>query len=82
MDTTHLIGITDLRTNAKAVISHLDEHPVTILSRSKPVGVLIHPARWEQLMDQLDDLEAQIALTEREHDTVPIADARKAVLGD
>lgn len=77
MTTTNLIGITDLRTHAKDVIEGLDDHPVTILSRSKPVGVLVHPDRWEQLMDQIDELEAQIAIIERKpNDTVPWAEAR------
>lgn len=71
MDTT-LIGITDLRTNAKQILTNLGRRPVTILSRSKPVGVLVHPDQWETLQDRLDELAAQVAILTREHDTVPL----------
>lgn len=82
---TNLIGITDLRSNTKAIIDDLhgpNPRPITVLSRSKPVAILIRPDRYEQLLDRLDDLEAQIAIATATGDTMPIELARKEILGD
>lgn len=67
-----LIGITDLRDNAKQVIAGLGDEPVTILSRSKPVAVLLRPDRYDALLDRLDELSAQVAILSREHDVQPL----------
>jgi PHD/YefM family antitoxin component YafN of YafNO toxin-antitoxin module len=72
-----VIGITELRQNARTIIDSLGSEPVTIVNRSKAVAVLLRPDRYEALLDRLDELDAQLAIATREHDTVPFDVAKK-----
>lgn len=71
-----LIAITDLRSNAKQVIADLDDRAVTVVSRSKPVAVLLRPDRYEALLDRLDELSAELAVATAAGDTVPWSEVR------
>lgn len=73
----NLIGVTDLRAKAKQVIGELGDEPVTILSRSKPVAVLLRPDRYEALLDRLDELSAEVAALSAEGDTISLEVLRK-----
>lgn len=73
-----MIGIEAFRTNAKSTLQQLDEtrQPITILSRSKPVAVLVHPDEWERLHDLLDDQAGHLAVYRAAGDTIPLDQAR------
>jgi prevent-host-death family protein len=82
---TNMIGITDLRQNAKNVVDRLRTHPdqaMVIVSRSKPVAVLMRPELLEALEDRIDELEATVAILTREHDMQPLDVALKEALGE
>jgi prevent-host-death family protein len=79
---TNMIGITDLRQNAKNVVDNLGDQAVVVVSRSKPVAVLMRPELLEALEDRIDELEATIAILTRDHDMQPLDVALKEVLSD
>src|SRR4051794_5784328 len=64
MPQDRLIGITDLRQHAKALIDELDQGAVKVLRRNKPVALLIRPERVDELLDRIEDLEYAVPLLE------------------
>lgn len=56
MLSTQLKSLTDLRSNPLLVAQlAADEGPVYILNRNKPISVLMDVAKYEALLDRLED---------------------------
>jgi len=49
--------VTELRADLAACISHLDEGPVVVMSRSRPAAVLVEPEVFEAILERLELLE-------------------------
>jgi prevent-host-death family protein len=49
--------VTELRNDLASFLSKLDEGPVVVLSRSRPVAVLVQPAVFDALLEKLEYLE-------------------------
>ncbi|WP_083895327.1 type II toxin-antitoxin system Phd/YefM family antitoxin [Nocardia jiangxiensis] len=69
-----------VRANLADMIKRATERDVTIVRHSKPVAVLMSHERYEDLIDQIEDLQDQLSIANREHDTVPLEEA-EAELG-
>ncbi len=52
-----LVGITELRDHAKALIEQVEVSDLVVLRRNRPVARIIPPDRLEQLIDRIEDLE-------------------------
>lgn len=61
-----MANIADLRNNHLQVLVRLDKGPVVINSRSQPVGVLVQPQAWDNLMDLLEDQQLTIDMLKME----------------
>jgi PHD/YefM family antitoxin component YafN of YafNO toxin-antitoxin module len=73
-----VLGVTDLRARTKTVIAELGNEPVMVLSRSKPVAVLLGPDGYEALLDRIDELSAAVSvLASKDEDSVPLEAAMK-----
>ena len=65
------VGVSDLRTRQREILSQLSEGPVVLSQHNQPMAVLVDVALWNRLLEELADLrDAQIA-TER------LAEARR-----
>jgi prevent-host-death family protein len=65
------VGVSDLRTRQKEILSQLAEGPVVLSQHNQPTAVLVDVELWNRLLEELADLrEARIA-TER------LAEARR-----
>ena len=59
------VGVSDLRTRQREILSQLSEGPVVLSQHNQPMAVLVDVALWNRLLEELADLrDAQIA-TER-----------------
>jgi prevent-host-death family protein len=61
-----MVNIADLRNNHLQVLVKLDKGPVVINSRSQPVGVLVHPQAWDNLIELLEDQQLMIDMLKME----------------
>ncbi|NJN81982.1 MAG: type II toxin-antitoxin system Phd/YefM family antitoxin [Caldilineaceae bacterium] len=59
-------SISTMKHRYKEVIAKLDNGPVVLTQNSAPVGVLISPREWNQMVDEREDLEDLIALLKAE----------------
>lgn len=57
-----LIPISDLRQRQNEILEQMSEGPVILLQRSKAAAVLVSPADWNALVDQIEDLEDTVAV--------------------
>lgn len=58
-DTT-LVGISELRTQAEAIVKAAQQEPIVLEKHHKPIAVLIPIERYERTEDTLDLLEDTI----------------------
>jgi prevent-host-death family protein len=66
-----IVGITEFRDQAKALIDRLGDRDVIVVRHSKPVAVLVHPDRLERLYERIEDLEDQLALHNLTGELIP-----------
>ena len=55
------IPVSDLRNKYLEVIAGIQDDPAVVIQRSEPVAVLISPATWNSLLEQLEDQRDTIA---------------------
>ncbi|MEZ4712412.1 MAG: hypothetical protein R3A44_34805 [Caldilineaceae bacterium] len=59
-----IISVPELQKEAQNIIAQLPVGPVTLMNQNEPAAIMITPAMWQQLMEQLDDQQDAIdALT-------------------
>lgn len=75
--TDRLMGVTEFRTNAKQVIAELDDRPLILLRRSKPVAVVLRPDSYEDLLDALDVLTVERRLAQEGSDLMPLSELKE-----
>lgn len=51
------VSITDLKRNTSSVLKALTDEPVVVLNHNKPEAYILSAARYEKLLDLLEDLE-------------------------
>jgi prevent-host-death family protein len=60
MDAT--FPITEARAKMKEIAAKAHETPVVLLSRSRPVAVVLSPERYQAMLDRVEELEDQAAI--------------------
>ena len=51
-----LLPISDLRQQQNEVLKRLQEAPVVLTQRGRAAAVMVNPAQWNALMEELEDL--------------------------
>lgn len=62
------VSISELKANPSAVIEQAEGQPVALLNHNKPVAYIVPAARWEKLLDLLDDIQLARIIKERENE--------------
>jgi len=62
------VSISEFKTNPSAVIEEAGGLPVALLNHNKPVAYIVPAARWEKLLDMLDDVRLAQIVKERENE--------------
>ena len=57
-----IVGITEARANFANLIAEADEQPVYVLKNGRPVGVILSAAKYEALLDRLEDAEDALSV--------------------
>lgn len=74
-----VVSITEARATLPDLLVETTEREVFILRHNKPVGVLLDPAKYEALLDRLEDLEDSLAVaTANPTDSIPWEHAQRA----
>jgi prevent-host-death family protein len=56
------VGVSDLRTRQKEILSQLPDGPVVLSQHNQPTAVLVDVALWNSLVEELEALQdAQVA---------------------
>jgi len=76
-----LLGVMDLRSNAKKVIAELGDRPIAVLSRYNAEAVLLSAEHYEALLDRIEELTAELAAATAQGATIWIDAPRRNVLG-
>jgi prevent-host-death family protein len=83
------VGVSDLRTRQKEILSQLAEGPIVLSQHNQPTAVLVDVALWNRLLEELADLQdARIAserLAEAKHEpssVQPLEEVESEVLGE
>ncbi len=67
-----VVSITEARATLPDLLVEATQREVFILRHNKPVGVLLNPAKYEALLDRLEDLEDSLAVvTADPADSIP-----------
>lgn len=65
------------QTNLDEMIKWTEDEDVTITRNHKPVAVLISYARYQDLIDQIEEARDELSIAERKGDTVPLDEAAR-----
>lgn len=68
-----LVPISTARAHLSKLIRDAADEDVTLMNHGRPAAVLISPARYESLLDELEDLRDRLSVHECEHVTVPFS---------
>lgn len=84
-----MASVTDFRNNYVQLVEQLDNGPVILAQRSKPVAVVVSPQQWdrmvaelEELRDLVDVLEAEIENAGAEPEAVGRTELQRMAAGD
>jgi PHD/YefM family antitoxin component YafN of YafNO toxin-antitoxin module len=53
--------VSDLRKGQASILANLDAGPILLTSRGGAAGVLVHPAQWNDMIEEMEDLQDVIA---------------------
>lgn len=59
------VSVTELKRNFASVLSQAGDDPVAVLNHNRPEAYLLSAARYEKLMQRLEDLEDAAMVRER-----------------
>lgn len=62
MASTHFVPVTEAREKLSGIIDSLEESTVMLVRHSRPAAVMVSPARYEALLDQIEHLEDQCSV--------------------
>ncbi|MFI9537143.1 type II toxin-antitoxin system Phd/YefM family antitoxin [Nocardia fusca] len=70
-----IFSVREVRANFADVLDQALVRDVTIVRNSRPTAVLLSYERYENLIDQIEDLQDQLSIATREHDTISMEEA-------
>jgi antitoxin StbD len=62
------VSITDLKRNISSVLKELADEPVVVLNHNKPEAYILSAARYEKLLDLIEDLKDAEIVRQRRSD--------------
>jgi len=62
------VSISELKANPTAVVHEAGGAPVALLNHNKPIAYIVPAERWEQILDDLDELHLIKLIRERENE--------------
>lgn len=68
-----IVPISEARASLSELVTETADHPVYLIRHGKPVAVLLDAAKYERLIDHIEDLEDTLAVLQARAnpDTVP-----------
>lgn len=66
-----LIPITEARAHLSQLIRDAADENVVLMNHGKPAAILISPARYEAIIEELEDAADRLSVYERENLTMP-----------
>ena len=63
-----LVPISEMRTHQAAILEQLKQGPIVLTHHSKAAAVLVDPAHWNRLLEQLEDARDISAIRQQEKD--------------
>jgi prevent-host-death family protein len=60
----YTIPISDLRFQQNALLARVEESPVVLTKQGRAVAVLVDPAYWNQILEELEDLADSLAVAQ------------------
>lgn len=70
---SELVPISEARAKLSKLIRHAADEDVVLMNHGRPAAILISPARYESILEDLEDLRDRLSVHEREGVTMPIA---------
>lgn len=64
--TPTMVNISELRQRQNELLARLSDGPLLLTQYSKPAAVLVKPELWNQLIEELDELEDTVAALKAE----------------
>ena len=78
--TQHIVPVSEARVRLSELVRDAEDHDVTLLRHGRPAAVLLSAARYEALLERLEDAEDRLAVHERDGITMTY-DKLQAELG-
>ena len=70
---SNLVPITEARARLSQLVRDTADADVVLMNHGRPAAILISPARYECLLEELEDLRDRLSVYEREHVTTPLS---------
>jgi len=70
---SNLIPISEARAHLSWVVRDAAEDDVVLMNHGRPAASMISPARYESLLEEIEDLRDRLSVHEREHVTMPLS---------
>ncbi|MCB0071115.1 MAG: type II toxin-antitoxin system Phd/YefM family antitoxin [Caldilineaceae bacterium] len=61
-----MASVSELRNNYSNLFDRIEAGPLVIANRNQPVAVMVSPAQWNALAEEMDDLHDVIAALQAE----------------
>ena len=69
-----IYGVSDLRTRKSEILRKLHDGPVVLTQHARAVAVLVSPEKWNQLIEEVENLQDALAALEARQDAEPSVD--------
>jgi antitoxin StbD len=69
---SNLVSISEARAKLSALVREAEDRDVVLMNHSRPAAILISPARYESLLEELEDLRDELSIHQREGVTMPV----------
>ena len=69
-----IYGVSDLRTRKSEILRKLRDGPVVLTQHTRAVAVLVSPEKWNQLIEEVENLQDTLAAREARQDAEPSVD--------
>jgi prevent-host-death family protein len=63
-----IVPISEMRTHQAAILEQLKQGPIVLTHHSKAAAVLVDPAHWNRLLEQLEDTRDISAIRQQERE--------------
>lgn len=62
----HTIPISEAKAKLSEVVAESDSHDVTLLKHGRPAAVVMSAARFEALLEKMEDMDDRLSVYERD----------------